>query len=432
MDIVEKIYSLYVKGHRICTDSRSIDKGDIFFALKGETFNGNRFAVQAIERGAEIALVDDPFLKEYPKVIFVPDVLEFLQALASYHRSKLNIPIIALTGSNGKTTTKELITCVLKDKFKTFSTQGNLNNHIGVPLTILSVPVNAEMAVVELGANHEGEISKLCEIVKPTHGLITNIGKAHLEGFGSIDGVKRAKSELYNFLFKSDGKVFIDTNNKELNEIIIKFPFKNNVIPYGRDLYHVNRIASKKGKLSFNFSVSSGITFSIKTQFAGEYNIENILAAFCVSNYFNVDNKKAIQCIESYIPSNNRSQIINTKSNTLIIDAYNANPSSMEFALHNFSNTQHRYPKVAILGEMLELGKYTESEHNRIAEMATRLGFELLVFVGNGFKQTQHNHLWFSTSKKCLKYFESNPLTKKFILIKGSRGVKMDIIADYL
>jgi UDP-N-acetylmuramoyl-tripeptide--D-alanyl-D-alanine ligase len=432
MDNIEKIYSLFRKNHRICTDSRLIDKGDIFFALKGETFNGNRFAVQAIERGAEVAIVDDPYLKENPKITYVPDVLEFLQALASYHRSKLSIPFIALTGSNGKTTTKELITCVLKSKFKTYSTQGNLNNHIGVPLTILSVPINAEMAVIEMGANHEGEISKLCEIAKPTHGLITNIGKAHLEGFGSIDGVKRAKSELYNFLLKIDGSVFIDTNNKILNEIIIKFGFKNNVIPYGRELHHVDSIASKNGKLAFNFTISNGISFRIKTQLAGEYNIENILAALCVGNHFDIDIKKAIRSIEKYAPSNNRSQIIKTNSNTLLIDAYNANPSSMESALHNFSTTTHKYPKVVILGEMLELGKYSESEHNRIAEMATRLGFEKIIFVGNGFKQTQLNHLWFSTSKMCLKHIKSNPLSKKFILIKGSRGVNMDIIADSL
>ena len=432
MNPIEIIYPLIENKHTISTDSRLVKEGDLFFALKGGNFDGNKFALNAIEKGAFMAIVDDPSIVSSAKILLVENVLQFLQELASYHRSKLGIPIIALTGSNGKTTTKELTARVLSGKYKTYATQGNLNNHIGVPLTILSIPLDAAMAVVEMGANHEGEIGMLCQIARPTHGIITNIGKAHLEGFGSFEGVKRAKGELFSFLSRNGGSVFYDIDNNVLTELLSSFPLGNRSISYGRSISRVAGITSKNGRLTFNLSFPDSNAIEVNTQLAGEYNIENILAALCIGIHFGVDREKAIHSIESYVPSNSRSQIVITKTNTLLVDAYNANPSSMKSALENFSQIPHALTKVAILGEMLELGKYSEEEHGRITAMAEQMGFEQLIFIGEKFMANQTNHLWFIAANDFLKYLKGNPLINRFIFIKGSRGVKLDTIVDSL
>jgi UDP-N-acetylmuramoyl-tripeptide--D-alanyl-D-alanine ligase len=432
MKKLEYIYSLLIDNHNLCTDSRLVKKGDIFFALKGESFNGNKFALNALEKGAELAIVDDPKLGHSAKIVVVDDVLGFFQKLAAHHRSLLKIPIIGLTGTNGKTTTKELIACALGSKFRTFATQGNLNNHIGVPISVLSIKHDTEIAIIEMGANHIGEIEQLCTIANPTYGLITNIGKAHLEGFGSPEGVKRAKSELYNHLRNTRGKVFIDSNNEMLINLAMDCQLTDSLIRYGRDEYFVQNISLTDGKLKFSFSMDREKTYSITTQLTGEYNIENVLAAICIGNYFGVSIESAIESIEQYSPSNSRSQLVNTDKNIIILDAYNANPSSMELALVNFSSIPHQYPKVAIIGEMLELGEYSEIEHYNIAKLATNLGFEQIFFIGNHFKGMQTNGRWFSTSLECLNYLNSNHLTEKFILIKGSRGVTMENVLDAL
>ncbi|MFP4555724.1 MAG: UDP-N-acetylmuramoyl-tripeptide--D-alanyl-D-alanine ligase [Bacteroidales bacterium] len=427
MSTLKKVHELILTGHTASIDSREIDEGSIFFALKGEKFDGNKFALKAIENGAIAAVVDNKSLMGKKNIICVDNVLVFLQELAIAHRETLNIPVIGLTGSNGKTTTKELINRVLSTKYKTFATKGNLNNHIGVPLSILSVSKKHEIAIIEMGANHIGEIAELCRIAKPTHGLITNIGKAHLEGFGSIEGVIKAKSELYAHLEKNNGVTFINSENKKLVKIAQQFDFKKR-IGY-QDAFSVLNADSVNGFL--NFSMNHNNTYyDVTTNIVGEYNFENILAALAVGNYFGVDMVNAIKAIEAYMPNNSRSQRINTRKNVVILDAYNANPTSMELALTNFDKLPANSEKLVILGDMLELGEYTEKEHTRIGNMAKRL-FNNVILVGDNFKHIEECQ-WFKTSLDCLNHLKSNPKKGFTILVKASRGVGLDKVLEGL
>lgn len=426
---LEYVYSLFEKGHKICTDSRFLNKSDIFFALKGETFDGNTFVMQAVENGAEIAIADDPKLIGKERTIVVPCVLEFLQTLAKKHRGKLNIPVIGLTGSNGKTTTKELINKVLANKYKTFATQGNLNNHIGVPLSILSIKKETEIAIIEMGANHLGEVELLCSISQPTHGLITNIGKAHLEGFGSFSGVVKAKSELYRHLAENDGTVFINTNNPLLVDLSTRFNIPH-VVKYNPELFMLESVSTTNTYLSLTFEIQ-GEKIELNSQLVGEYNAENILAAMSVGTHFGVSPKQAIDAIASYKPNNSRSQIVKTANNTVILDAYNANPSSMEQALTNFANLTTNLPKIAILGDMLELGNYSNEEHRKIAQLAKSL-VGTVVFIGKHFEAEAYESLWFATQTECANYLTKCSLKGYSILLKGSRGIHLDKLMPLL
>lgn len=430
---MEKIFkhlsSLLNSGHSITTDSRNVPEGSIFVALKGDSFDGNKFAKSALNKGAQLAIVDDPDITAESQVISVPNTLAFLQDFARYRRERLSIPVVGLTGSNGKTTTKELLNAVLSVKYKTFATHGNLNNHIGVPLSILSINKGTEVAIIEMGANHIGEIANLCTISQPTHGLITNIGKAHLEGFGSFEGVKKAKSELYHYLSEKKGELFINSNNETLKSIANQLSF-GEIHRYGNDIYNVTTTSNSDSFLKFSFEFQ-GNEFQVNTHLVGPYNIENILAAICIGQKFGVPIEDSINAIELYSPDNNRSQIVQTKQNTVILDAYNANPSSMEQAIKTFASLQTENPKVAILGDMLELGDYSYAEHERIANLAVETANNV-IFVGKNFEPFAGKGKWFKTQADLGKYLSSSPLQGKTILLKGSRGIKLDEVMKYL
>ncbi|MFO8002001.1 MAG: UDP-N-acetylmuramoyl-tripeptide--D-alanyl-D-alanine ligase, partial [Marinilabilia sp.] len=336
---IENLYEVYLESGIISTDTRKLVPGSIFFALKGDRFDGNRFAREALKQGCRLAVVDDAALKGEPGCFVVPDVLEALQQLAGYHRRNLRIPVIGITGSNGKTTTKELITSVLSQKFKVWHTPGNLNNHIGVPLTLLSMKADTEIAVVEMGANHIGEIAALCEIARPDHGLITNVGNAHLEGFGSFEGVRQGKGELYTFLKRTGGEIFINIDNHWLLDMVGDYPW----IGYGTGNEAVVKgsNASAGPLLSFELTTSRVDRMPVNTNLLGLYNLENLLAAASIAHYFGVEEELVREAFENYLPENNRSQFMNTAQNRLLLDAYNANPSSMKAALDHFSTIDH-------------------------------------------------------------------------------------------
>ena len=414
---IEELYHLFIQNYLIDTDTRNIRKGSIFFALKGDSFNGNTFAEEALNKGASFAVIDELEYKKHPNTILVTNVLETLQKLAQYHRNILDIPIIALTGSNGKTTTKELINCVLSKKYKTTATIGNLNNHIGVPLTLLSIKPTTEIGIIEMGANHIKEIEFLCNIAKPNFGLITNFGKAHLEGFGSVEGVIKGKSELYDFLKNSNGIAFVNSDDSiQINQSkgINTFAFNKNQIKYLE--------ANPFVKVEFN-------NVSIQSKLIGKYNYNNISAAIAIGNYFQVSVNDIKGAIENYEPSNNRSQII-TKENGLkiILDAYNANPSSMKVALENFSELKDKN-KIVFLGDMFELGEASLKEHQQIADFALSLNFSKLFLIGKAFSTTSAKNAFkysnfedFKTSNKELN------IENATLLIKGSRGMALERI----
>ena len=416
---IQKLYQFFLKHPIICTDSRKITKGSIFFSLKGKNFNGNKFAEKAIKDGCSFAVVDEKEFATNDKFILVDDVLGTLQNLAKHHRTLLNIPIIGITGTNGKTTSKELINAVLSSEKCCYATKGNFNNHIGVPLSILEITSSHEIAIIEMGANHIGEIAFLCNISQPIFGVITNIGKAHLEGFGSFESVIKAKSELYNYIQKNNGNVFV--NNEA--ELLIELADNIRKTTYGKNGDYKGSIASNTPFVSVQFGENSIISNLI-----GDYQFYNIMLAISVGKYFEITNKNIKKAIESYTPKNNRSEIIKTKSNTIILDAYNANPSSMTAMLHSFAK-QNYENKLCILGDMLEMGNTSLQEHKAIIDLANELKLEC-IFIGTEFAQV-HKQVYNSTDKFS-EFLKEKPIKNKTILLKGSRGITLEKLVKLL
>ena len=422
---IEALYSIYTKHPSVVTDTRKLKLGDLYFALKGPNFNGNVFALQALEQGAAYAIVDEEIPNSsafQERILFVDDVLTTLQALAKYHRQQFNIPFIAITGSNGKTTTKELVYAVLASHFKTYTTQGNLNNHIGVPLTLLSIPKDAEMAVIEMGANHLHEIESYCSYTLPTHGMITNCGKAHLEGFGSEAGVKKGKGELFDFLSAHNGTAFVMKDYDYLQTMSNKIP---NVIGYGQ---HNGQIQGEaidyNGMLTVK--INKGIDIDqIQTNLVGNYNLPNVLAAVAIGQEFKVPNDKIKSAIENYIPTNSRSQLLTWNNNEVILDAYNANPSSMKLAVENFAKI-NKENKIVCLGGMRELGADTLMEHQLLIDQLNQTNWENVLLVGSEFKPCVHNYLYFDTVQEAKVWLHAQTLKGYTLLIKGSRGIQME------
>ena len=432
--VLEQIYELYLKHRTVSTDSRNCPVGAIYFALKGERFDGNKFVLDVLNNGAAYAVSDDKSLIGIDNVIVVSDVLKTLQNLAQLHRRKLGIPILGITGTNGKTTTKELVATVLQKKFRVEATKGNLNNHIGVPLTILLMDENVEFGVVEMGANHIGEIDFLCRIAEPDFGVITNVGKAHLEGFGSFEGVKMAKGELYSFLREKSAAVFINADNVQLRQmgkgLTNKFEYG---IESGALKGHVMDVNNPF--LSVNwYSVSGDCMNSIETNLIGAYNLENVLCAIAIGTYFEISPQDINDAISSYCPTNNRSQFIETATNKIILDAYNANPSSMVEALNNFDKMDH-IRKVAILGGMKELGEDSISEHEKLIEHIAGLNISTLILVGEefaGFSIPDVPILKFDSYESVNQFLEKSPLSNSLLLIKGSRSNQLEKIVPFL
>lgn len=423
---LNQLYEAYKQHPTIFTDSRLAKNGGLFFALKGDRFDGNQFALQALADGAHFAIVDDANLTNEQRCIYVPDVLAALQQLANYHRLQLQIPIIGITGTNGKTTTKELIHAVLSQKFNTLATQGNLNNHIGVPLTLLSINAQHEIAIIEMGANHLGEIAQLCAIAEPDYGIITNVGKAHLEGFGSFEGVKKTKGELYQFIQQKGKGIFINTGNPHLVEMANRNNIQYSYSTENADL--VGEVASDHLHLTAKVRFARGWLY-LKSNLSGAYNLENILAATRIGLHFGLDPLEIQKGIENYTPSNNRSQITRIDSNIYLVDCYNANPSSMKLSLENF-DAQNQTGKTLVLGDMLELGDNSQAEHQMVVEQIKNIKTEDVILIGTEFLKTE--------CPKEFKRFESvdefllenNPKKwqNRFVLIKGSRGIRLEKI----
>lgn len=425
---IEKLYSRYTESYKVSTDTRQVTEGSVFFALKGQRFDANAFAEEAIDKGARYAVIDDARYQKDDRFILVGNVLETLQELAKYHRAQLSIPVLALTGSNGKTTTKELISAVLSQKFKTWATRGNLNNHIGVPLTLLAIDPSFEMAVVEMGANHVGEISLLCDIANPTHGLITNIGKAHVGPFGGFENVVKTKSELYDHLGKNQGKVFYNSADPLLSELSGRFPDR---IAYpGKDDYYRAELLGADPMVRFRADNGE----EVHTQLIGTYNFYNIAAALCIGKFFGADAAAANRAVAEYVPSNMRSQVINTRTNNVILDAYNANPSSMAAAIDNLASMKAGN-KVLILGDMFELGDVAEAEHRAIGALIHNFGFDEVYFCGEHFAAALEelpNAKHFATKVALIESLQREPLTNSTILVKGSRGMGLEDVVPYL
>ncbi len=420
---IETLYEIYRKHPVICTDSRKVSEGSIFFALKGENFDGNKFAAAAIDQGAAYAVVDDPQVATNEKCILVSDVLATLQKLARHHRDQFDIPVLGLTGSNGKTTTKELVSAVLSEKYKIHATSGNFNNHIGVPLTLLSMPEDTEIAVIEMGANGLKQIEFLCQICAPTHGFVTNIGKAHLEGFGSVEGIIITKAEIYDWLAAHDGVGFINQNELHLEEMAAAVAKK---VRYGKD--DQVTLISTAPFVEISMSTPAG-DMAIKTQLVGAYNFNNLLTAIAVGRFFEVPDTSVKKALEHYQPSNNRSQLIQKDGNTYIMDAYNANPVSMEKALESFSLMDREgRQKIAIIGHMLELGESSESEHRKIVQWSDSLDIDLTVFVGAEFGRVVQDsgRLYFDVAEMARDWFRQQKFSNILVLLKGSRGIRLE------
>ncbi len=424
---INEIYELFVNSTGISTDTRKIAKGSVFFALKGDNFNGNQFALKALEQGASYAIVDEEIADKPDKFIKVDDVLKTLQDLANHHRNQFNIPVIGITGSNGKTTIKELISTVLAKKYKVHFTQGNFNNHLGVPLTLLAMPKNTEIVVVEMGANHIGEIANLCKIANPNYGIITNIGKAHLEGFGGVEGVLKAKSELYQHILSKGETIFINSQDGVLNNISKQF---SNPIKYPAQGDYFECVFN--GAHPFVSFKVSGQPYT--TQLIGKYNFDNIAGALAIGSFFQVPTNKAIAAVCNYIPNNNRSQILKTKKNTLILDAYNANPGSMQAAIENFA-TMKTPSKSVILGDMLELGADSQKEHEDLGKLVSSKQFNAIFFCGKEIRYAATKclgGLYFATKKELTAYLIENPLANTTVLIKASRSIGLETLVDTL
>jgi len=415
---IQSLHRLYKKTCLIDTDTRKIRKGSVFFALKGDNFNGNKFVKQALDSGSRFCVIDDEEYYIDNRTILVEDSLKTLQLLANYHRKELAIPIIALTGSNGKTTTKELINAVLKTQYNTTATLGNLNNHIGVPLTILSMNSQTEIGIVEMGANHQKEIEFLSEITEPDYGYITNFGKAHLEGFGGIEGVIKGKSELYQHLLKNNKTVFVNPNDPKQMEIT---KGAKRILLNNDDI----TLSSSHPLLEINYQNAT-----IKTNLVGTYNFTNILAAISIGEFFKISKDNIKKAIENYTSTNNRSQIVETKNNKILLDAYNANPTSVGLALQSFNQISHSN-KIVILGDMFELGKEAQSEHQNIANLASDLAFSKTLFVGENFYNSNASNRFINFEELKI-YLQKNPILDSYILIKGSRGMALERLLEII
>jgi UDP-N-acetylmuramoyl-tripeptide--D-alanyl-D-alanine ligase len=427
MDI-PSLYNLYLKTGKVSTDTRQIASGSIFFALKGPKFNANAFAEEALQKGASYAVVDEKEFVKSERTILVDDCLTTLQQLARHHRDQLKIPIVGLTGSNGKTTSKELLNGVLSKKFKTLATKGNLNNHIGVPLTILSIDSAVEIAIIEMGANHVGEVAMLSAICNPTHGFITNIGKAHIGTFGGFENIIRGKSELYQHLINNNGTVFINSQNPILFNMAKRF--KNPLLyPAKGDFYNCELISSDP---FIKIKTESGK--EIDTQIIGSYNFENIAAALCIAKFFGVDATQANAAIAEYVSGNMRSQIIKKGTNTIILDAYNANPSSMQAAIESLSAMQAK-KKAVIVGDMYELEEDAELEHRNMGKLVSEKKFDQVYFCGKlikaGKEEFPSAH-YFETKEQLIEELKKNPLMDSTILVKASRGMGLEAMVEFL
>ncbi len=424
---IEFLYQKYLECRHVSTDSRAPQEQSLFFALNGPNFKGAKFASTALEKGAKYAVVDDAAMAA-DNVFVVEDTLQALQDLACHHRRQLSIPVIGITGSNGKTTTKELIYAVLSQKFNTLYTQGNLNNHIGVPLTLLRIKPEHDMAIIEMGANHIGEIALLSSIAMPTHGMITNIGKAHLEGFGSLEGVARGKSELYVHLLNSGGTVFVNTGNEHLMRMSRRIEDKV-TYPGPEDFYHSELLEASPYVV---YKDEEGNV--VRTQLVGSYNYENMAAAACIGKYFGVPLTKANEAIANYSPVNNRSQVLQKGSNTIILDAYNANPTSMAAAVRNFGS-MNAPKKVVILGDMFEMGTESEAEHRTLGEVVAEQPFNTVLLCGKDMKyaaEVNENFLYFETKPALQQWLQGHPVSDSYVLIKGSRGMGLETLVEEL
>lgn len=422
---IEELYKIYLQYPSVQTDTRKLKKGDLFFALKGPNFNGNEFAAKAIEAGAAYAVIDEERYAIEGKTFLVNDGLEALQQLAKHHRQQFKIPFLAITGSNGKTTTKELIHAVLSSTYRTYTTEGNLNNHIGVPLTILKMRSDAEMAVIEMGANHQKEIASYCTIALPTHGLITNCGKAHLEGFGSEEGVRKGKGELFDHLRQNGGTAFIMQDYDYLRDMSRSIA---HVVPYGtKDAPLSGNVTQSDPFLEVSFS--KGFEGTIRTKLVGSYNLPNVLAAVAIGRYFKIEEEKIRQSIENYTPSNSRSQLVKKGSNNIILDAYNANPSSMKAAIDNFARSEAA-DKILVLGAMAELGDSTPQEHQGIVDQISSYTWKHVILVGENFRNTRHSYHQFSNPSEAAQWLKQQNITNSYLLVKGSRSTQMEKVLE--
>ncbi len=426
MKTTEELYEIFLRCGKVSTDTRRIESSSMFFALKGANFNGNQFATEALKKGAAYAVIDEANYQQGERFLLVEDVLTVLQKLAHHHRMQLGIPVIGINGTNGKTTTKELLHAVLSQKYNTLATKGNLNNHIGVPLTLLEITKDTEIAIIELGANAIGEIATLCRIAHPTYGLTTNIGKAHMEGFGGLEGAIRGESEQYDYMRKTNGTVFISSQNPILNNMAKRFanPY---LYPAQGDYFHCEFISADP---FVRYRYENGQ--EVETQLIGAYNFENIAAALCLGKFFNVPVEQANQAVAGYQPSNKRSQIVKKGSNTIILDAYNANPDSMQAAIENLKAMQ-ALQKVAILGDMYELGEDSPQEHRAIGEQLASAGFTQVFLCGELMKDAAEaypNAQYFPQKNELETYLKGNPIHESTILLKASRGIALETLVE--
>jgi UDP-N-acetylmuramoyl-tripeptide--D-alanyl-D-alanine ligase len=425
---IQELYRIYLQCASVQTDTRKLAKDDLFFALKGPSFNGNEFAAKALELGAICCVVDEDCGFEDERLFKVDDVLEALQSLAKFHREKFSIPFIAITGSNGKTTTKELVHAVLSAKYITYTTEGNLNNHIGIPLTILKIKPDAEMAVIEMGANHQREIAGYCEYTLPTHGIITNCGKAHLEGFGGEEGVRKGKGELYDFIRAHDGMVFVNADDFHLMNMSNGIA---NISTYGSNEGANCRGWSAADNVEMLQVVIHGVEYEtdIATRLVGNYNLPNVLVAAAIGKHFGIAVATIKHAIEGYEPSNSRSQMLEKDGNQIVLDAYNANPSSMKLAIENFA----RMPgvkKILMIGGMMELGEESEREHKQIIELIREYSWHHVVLVGHQFDGLAADMLHFENAESAGKWYRNQAFSGFRILLKGSRSMKMEKVLE--
>jgi UDP-N-acetylmuramoyl-tripeptide--D-alanyl-D-alanine ligase len=425
---MEQYFNLFYECTGVSTDTRTINKDNLFICLKGERYDANEFAQQAITNGAKYVISSDLTRCNDTNILFVTDTLQFLQQLAHHHRKQFNIPIIGITGSNGKTTTKELINAVLETELNVLCTKGNLNNHIGVPLTLLQLNATHEIGIIEMGANKPGDIEELCDIAEPTHGIITNIGRAHLEGFGNFEGVLNTKLALYRSIKANQGIIFYNGDDSILSQQLPQIRTINYSVE--KPSYCRGKIIGLTPYVTFEYSIEEVISSEIKTHLIGAYNLYNFLAAVCIGNYFNIPAQSIQKGLENYIPSNNRSQVLETKRNTLILDCYNANPSSMKAALESFSQINHEQ-KVAILGDMLELGTVSEEEHEAIIDACAELRLPIIT-VGKEFERITTVRKHFQDTQHLISSGILSEYADALILIKGSRGIGLEQIVPLL